>query len=124
MAESLVEDTIQLDIPILLPELENPQDDCIGRLEHALLQKRGISQVHVTDGSTPQLCLHFDPNLISLQSVERCCTFCVPVREKILHFFEALCQFNTTLMLSAITSNSNFYHTQSTAAAPAMATAL
>jgi Cd2+/Zn2+-exporting ATPase len=71
MVNNTLESTIQIDIPLILPEIVDVADACIGRLERALKQRKGISQVHITKGETPKLCLHYDPNLISLQSVER-----------------------------------------------------
>lgn len=66
------EQTIQLDIPLLLPEIENARDDCIVRLEEMLENHRGIRRVHVTHNTEPtQLCLHYNPNLIPLAAVER-----------------------------------------------------
>ncbi|MFZ0548874.1 MAG: hypothetical protein WAM60_25715, partial [Candidatus Promineifilaceae bacterium] len=68
------ENTIQLDIPLLLPEIGDSCVDCIGRLERSLCQRQGIMRAHVKkDGETEpsRLCLHYDPNLISLQAVQR-----------------------------------------------------
>ncbi|MCA9917381.1 MAG: heavy metal translocating P-type ATPase [Anaerolineales bacterium] len=66
------EQTIQLDIPLLLPDIEDARDDCLTDLEQMLENHRGIHHVHVNhDADPPQLCLHFDPNLISLAAVER-----------------------------------------------------
>lgn len=66
------EQTIQLDIPLLLPDIEDARDDCLADLEQMLENHRGIHRVHVNyDADPPQLCLHFDPNLISLATVER-----------------------------------------------------
>ena len=66
------EQTIQLDIPLILPELEDARDACITKLEQMLEYRRGIRRVHIKyDIEPPQLCLHFDPNLISLAAVER-----------------------------------------------------
>lgn len=66
------EQTIQLDIPLLLPDIEDARDDCLADLERMLENHRGIHHVHVNhDADPPQLCLHFDPNLISLAAVER-----------------------------------------------------
>lgn len=66
------EQTIQLDIPLLLPDIEDARDDCLADLEQILENHQGIHHVHVNhDADPPQLCLHFDPNLISLTAVER-----------------------------------------------------
>ncbi|HEX6387036.1 MAG TPA: HAD-IC family P-type ATPase [Anaerolineae bacterium] len=66
------ERTVQLDIPLLLPDIEDVQDACIARLEESLQNRRGIRRVHVkADTDSPQLCLHFDPNLLALAAVRR-----------------------------------------------------
>ncbi len=66
------EQTIQLDIPLILPDIEDARDDCLTKLNQMLENHRGIQRVHVNyDADPPQLCLHFDPNLISLATVER-----------------------------------------------------
>ena len=66
------EQTIQIDIPLLLPEIESEQDDCVNRLMTTIENRRGIHRVHIEkQDETSSLCLHFDPNLISFGSVER-----------------------------------------------------
>ena len=66
------ESTIQLDIPLLLPEIEDSRDACVASLESALQVRKGIQRVHVRQDEDPaQLCLHYDPNLISLAAVRR-----------------------------------------------------
>lgn len=62
---------LKLEIPLLLPE-NGDCVDCVQRLQQALRLHKGIEEVHV-DQSTdpPRLCLHYDPNLISLAEVER-----------------------------------------------------
>jgi copper chaperone CopZ len=66
------EATLQLDIPVLLPEIPDIRDSCVQRLEQMLATRRGVRRVHVKDDVEPaQLCLHFDPNLISLAAVQR-----------------------------------------------------
>ena len=66
------EQTIQLDIPILLPGVADANDECISELENTLKNHRGIRLIHVKDDTDPpKLCLHFDPNLISMAAVER-----------------------------------------------------
>ncbi|MDX1417228.1 MAG: hypothetical protein R3293_23680, partial [Candidatus Promineifilaceae bacterium] len=68
----MTEKTIQLDIPLILPDISDAYDACVTKLELLLENQRGIQRVHVRhDAHPPQLCLHFDPNLISLAAVER-----------------------------------------------------
>ena len=63
---------LELDIPILLPQIENERDQCVVRLQDLLAAKRGIDRVHVHNDRTPaQLCLHYNPDLVSLADVQR-----------------------------------------------------
>jgi Cd2+/Zn2+-exporting ATPase len=64
------EKTVKIDIPLLLPEVEDDKDGCLHRLELALRGVKGISRAHIKqDNSHAELCLHYDPNLISLADV-------------------------------------------------------
>ena len=65
------EKTLELDIPLLLPGIEDDQDNCLHNLESTLIHHKGIFRAHVKDGQPPRLCIHYDPNLISLDSVEQ-----------------------------------------------------
>jgi len=65
-------ETLELDIPILLPQVESDRDQCLARLQEALAGKRGIERVHIhNDRSPAQLCLHYDTHLVSLADVRR-----------------------------------------------------
>jgi len=67
-----MEKTIELEIPLLLPGVEDEQDECLKRLEISLQGQRGISRAHVERDKSPvDLCLHYDPNEISLTQVKR-----------------------------------------------------
>jgi len=62
---------LKLEIPVLLPD-NGECEHCVTRLQEALLAYKGVTKAHVdTSGETPRLCLHYDPNLISLVQVER-----------------------------------------------------
>jgi len=66
------EKTIELEIPILLPGVENDHDECLTRLENTLNHHRGITRAHLEHEKSPlDLCLHYDPNLLSLTDVKR-----------------------------------------------------
>jgi Cd2+/Zn2+-exporting ATPase len=66
------EETIALDIPFLLPGVEDGGDECLPILEQKLKGVKGIKQAHVNqNGGPPQLCIHYDPNLVSLATVQR-----------------------------------------------------
>ncbi len=66
------EEKIQLELPLLLPDIADSRDACIARLEQMLQNRRGILRAHVLhEEEPPQLCLHYDPNLVSLSVVRR-----------------------------------------------------
>jgi len=63
---------IQLDIPLVQPELTDASDACVRRLMADLDGRSGLEKVHVLggQGSTPaRLCVHHDPNLLSLARI-------------------------------------------------------
>ena len=65
------EKTVELDIPLLLPEIEDKHDHCLENLQSTLIHHKGIYRAHIKEGQPPRLCIHYDPNLISLAAVER-----------------------------------------------------
>ena len=67
----MTEKTIKLDIPLLLPEVEDTRDQCLDTLEKELMLHKGIYLAHVKPGEPAQLCIHYDPNLVSLGEVEQ-----------------------------------------------------
>ncbi|MCD6475615.1 MAG: heavy metal translocating P-type ATPase [Anaerolineaceae bacterium] len=68
----MTERTVEIEIPLLLPEIENDGDDCLVRLQDNLRSHRGISHVHLNREVAPiALCVHFNPNLVSLKNVRR-----------------------------------------------------
>lgn len=68
----MTEQTIELDIPLLLPGVEDESDACLTRLEEALRNRKGLERAHVQrDTHPPTLCLHYDPDVVSLADVKR-----------------------------------------------------
>jgi Cd2+/Zn2+-exporting ATPase len=68
----MTEKTIELEIPLLLPGVEDEQDKCLSRLETSLKNQKGIQRSHLEREKTPvDLCLHYDPNILSLADVKR-----------------------------------------------------
>ena len=66
------EKTIQIEIPFLLPDLEDECDQCLERLLDRLQVQKGILQAHLAcDQEPPALCVHYQPNLITLEDVRR-----------------------------------------------------
>ena len=67
-----MEKTIELEIPLLLPGVESEKDECLARLEIALQDHKGILKAHLERDKTPvDLCLHYDPNLLTMTQVKR-----------------------------------------------------
>jgi Cd2+/Zn2+-exporting ATPase len=63
---------LQLEIPLLLPCIADEHDGCVTRLQQTLLARWGVSHAHVThDNGSALLCLHYDPDLVSLAEVRR-----------------------------------------------------
>lgn len=67
------EKLLQLAIPLVLPGVEEARDGCVARLQERLHGQTGIKEAHVAQdpGKPPALCLHYDPNLVPLEQVER-----------------------------------------------------
>ncbi len=67
-----MEKTLELEVPLLLPGIEDGRDRCIERLEGALAGRKGIGRAHVErDQAPPRLCLHYDPAQITVEDVRR-----------------------------------------------------
>lgn len=62
---------LRIDLPIILPDME-AGDRCVSLLTNLLKGTRGVEEAHVIGtGDAAQLCLHYDPNLLSLGQVQR-----------------------------------------------------
>lgn len=64
----------RLDIPLLLPEVDDPSDACVGRLLADLKGRPGISDAHVVldEGKRgAMLCVHHDPDVIPLARIRQ-----------------------------------------------------
>ncbi|MFQ5596070.1 MAG: HAD-IC family P-type ATPase, partial [Anaerolineae bacterium] len=68
----MADKTLQLEIPVLLPEVEDERDQCVARLQEQLSQRKGVSRIHVDrkDGEAC-LCIHYDADLVALSQVQR-----------------------------------------------------
>lgn len=66
------EKALHLEIEHALPGVDEAGDGCIARFEARMKAQTGITEAHVEqhDGH-PILCLHYDPNLVPLERVER-----------------------------------------------------
>ncbi|MEP6296393.1 MAG: HAD-IC family P-type ATPase, partial [Ilumatobacter sp.] len=65
-------ETVQLDLPVLLPHVPGDDDGCVHKLTAILSKSTGVSDVHLvaSDGDGPsQLCLHFDSSATSVARI-------------------------------------------------------
>lgn len=65
-------DKVELDIAVVLPDVPDAADACVGRLVELLKSKPGVEVAHAlaAEGDSPaKLCIHFDPEKISLQRI-------------------------------------------------------
>ena len=66
------ENNIEIELNLLLPEINSGDDECLIRLKDTLLSRKGITHIHLErDENKPRICIHYNPNLISLASVRR-----------------------------------------------------
>lgn len=67
-----MDNTLQLDIPLLLPDIDDEKDACVERLLERIGNHRGIEKAHVDhrDGEA-FFCLHVDPEHLSIEKVRR-----------------------------------------------------
>lgn len=61
---------VQLDIPILLPDVPDEKDNCVEQLLRFLIDREGIDKAHIDAAHPSKICIHYDPALISLASVK------------------------------------------------------
>lgn len=67
-------ETIQLDLPLLLPEVPDTHDACVERLIGSLESRDGVERVHVRSSApdtSPQLCIHYDPGVLPLSRIRQ-----------------------------------------------------
>ena len=62
---------LRLDLPLVLPAVDDANDRCVTRLLDALSGRPGLAEAHVVvlDSGSPQLCIHYDPAALSLTRV-------------------------------------------------------
>ena len=64
--------TVQLDVPVLLPEVNDRGDRCVVLLASELRATPGVLRVHVPgDPGELRFCIHHDPTLIDAVTLER-----------------------------------------------------
>lgn len=66
-----VPEKLRLDLPLVLSGVDDAEDRCVTRLTDALSGRPGIEEAHIVggDGESPQLCVHYNPNEITLGRV-------------------------------------------------------
>jgi len=72
---------LKIEIPLILPEVPNEKDQCVQELISLLQEQKGLEKVHVleaADKGVPQLCFHYNPELIS---IDRPTNWCVHYRK-------------------------------------------
>jgi Cd2+/Zn2+-exporting ATPase len=63
---------VRIELPILLPDVEDERDQCVDRLQEQVLGHKGIHRVHIhREAGKVSLCLHYDANLLPLGRVRR-----------------------------------------------------
>ncbi len=65
---------LQIDLPVLLPDVPDAKDECVGRLAEGLEAREGIETSHVIearDGEPAKLCVHYDPEVVGLQRIRQ-----------------------------------------------------
>ena len=68
----MTEHTLEMEIPRLLPGVDDETDACLLRLEAALQEHAGLRRAHLEREKRPVgLCLHYDPALVSRAEVQR-----------------------------------------------------
>jgi len=62
---------LKINIPVLLPDLIDEKDQCVDRIVGILKNKNGIDDAHIKRDGPASLCIHYDPEIISLKQVKR-----------------------------------------------------
>ncbi|RYE67558.1 MAG: heavy metal translocating P-type ATPase, partial [Oxalobacteraceae bacterium] len=59
---------VRLELPLVLPDIDDPNDPCVDRLIGLLEGRPGVEHVHMKtlEDARPVLCLHYDPAVITV----------------------------------------------------------
>jgi Cd2+/Zn2+-exporting ATPase len=67
----MAEKNIEIDLQLLLPGVEAENDACISRLETSLRERKDLNRAHIERDKSPvTLCLHYDPDVLTLEEVK------------------------------------------------------
>ena len=64
---------LTINLPLLLPDIPDTEDQCVTRLIDTLEGREGVYRAHVKKNgneSASELCIHFDPGVISLHNIK------------------------------------------------------
>lgn len=61
----------RIELPVLLPDVPSERDACVDRLRERLGQTKGVVESHVVSDPESLLCVHYDPDVVSLDGVRR-----------------------------------------------------
>lgn len=68
----MTEKTVQIEVPLIFPDLDEDCDQCLERVQQNLEDHKGILSTHLEcSQDQPVLCIHYQPNLISLDTVRQ-----------------------------------------------------
>lgn len=65
---------LQIEIPLILPEVPDEKDQCVQKLIQQLQGRDGLEEVHVADktgNAVPKLCFHYNPEMISIDRIQQ-----------------------------------------------------
>ena len=65
---------IKINLDILLPDVPDEKDACVHRMINELGTRKGIDKIHIVPAegqSKAQLCFHYDPQVISVDAVQK-----------------------------------------------------
>lgn len=65
---------IKISLDILLPDVPDEKDACVHRMISELSARKGIDKIHIVPAegqSKSQLCFHYDPQVISVDAVQK-----------------------------------------------------
>ncbi|TXF89278.1 heavy metal translocating P-type ATPase [Neolewinella aurantiaca] len=61
---------LELDLPVLLPQIPDERDQCVTRLLAALNAEAGIEKAHIKEGTPAEVCIHYNPEQLALSKVK------------------------------------------------------